>query len=183
MAWFHDGSFINLEEGNTMLRFTMITLATCLAAAGLAGVAYSHCEIPCGIYSDTTRITILREHVTTIEKSMTQLEALSGKGDPQSINQIVRWVENKEEHANKIQHIVTQYFLTQRVKAKDASDTAAHNKYVTQTTTLHQMLVAAMKCKQTVDKKYCVELRNLIDRFNAAYFSKADLEHLKQHKH
>ena len=65
----------------------------------------------------------------------------------------------------------------------DASDTAAHNKYVTQTTTLHQMLVAAMKCKQTVDKKYCVELRNLIDRFNAAYFSKADLEHLKQHKH
>ncbi|MEM7165194.1 MAG: superoxide dismutase [Ni] [Planctomycetota bacterium] len=165
-----------------MLRCTVAIFAVTLLLAGVAGVAYSHCEIPCGIYNDQTRVSLLKEHVTTIEKSMSQLEALSGKGDPQSINQIVRWVENKESHANEIQEIVTQYFLTQRVKAKPAGD-AGHGKYVTQTTTLHQMLVAAMKCKQTVDKKHCAELRRLIDQFSNAYFSKADLDHMKQHKH
>ena len=35
-------------------------------------------------------------------------------------NQLVRWIMNKEEHANKIQEIVTQYFMTQRIKYKES---------------------------------------------------------------
>ncbi|MCK5701941.1 MAG: hypothetical protein KAI29_12345 [Cyclobacteriaceae bacterium] len=27
---------------------------------------YAHCEIPCGIYNDELRITLLYEHFTTI---------------------------------------------------------------------------------------------------------------------
>ena len=35
--------------------------------------ASAHCEIPCGIYDDELRISMLNEHITTIEKSMNQI--------------------------------------------------------------------------------------------------------------
>ena len=108
----------------------------------------SHCEIPCGIYGDTTRFSLLYEHIATVEKSMQQIIALSkaeSANNSTNSNQLARWVKNKEEHANEIQHIVTQYFMTQRVKPKDTSDT----KYVKHLTLLHKILVHAMKSKQT----------------------------------
>jgi nickel superoxide dismutase len=140
-------------------------------------VVYSHCEIPCGIYGDKTRITILLEDITTIEKSMTEINRLQAleKPKPVDVNQMVRWVNNKEEHANKIQHIVTQYFMTQRVK-KDKPN------YVKQLTALHGLLVHAMKAKQTVDVAHVEHLRKLVDTFASVYFSPEDLKHLKDHK-
>lgn len=29
--------------------------------------AYAHCEIPCGIYGDSLRISLMYEHIKTIE--------------------------------------------------------------------------------------------------------------------
>ena len=37
---------------------------------------YSHCQVPCGIYGDKVRIVMLKEHLTTIEKSMNQINEL-----------------------------------------------------------------------------------------------------------
>ena len=130
--------------------------------------ASAHCEIPCGIYDDDARITLLGEHITTIEKSMKQIEALSAEGGNQ--NQVVRWVMNKEDHANQFQEIVTQYFMTQRVKplAADA-DAAAKEKYVKQLTLLHEMLVYAMKSKQTTDTANTAKLRDLVHEFAHVY--------------
>ena len=42
-----------------------------------ANFLQAHCQIPCGIYGDIMRIDMLREHITTIEKSMTQINELS----------------------------------------------------------------------------------------------------------
>ncbi len=142
-------------------------------------VAFSHCEIPCGIYGDKTRITILYEHISTIEKSMNQITGIQAKS-PLNYNQIVRWVGNKEEHAKKIQHIVTQYFMTQRVKPKPDGD-PAQKKYLAQLTALHRMMVHAMKAKQTTDVQHCAHLRNLVDEFSAAYFNAEDLKHIREH--
>ncbi|MFG0319718.1 MAG: superoxide dismutase [Ni] [Planctomycetota bacterium JB042] len=153
-------------------------LATVLVLAA-AGAAFTHCEIPCGIYGDQTRITLLYEDVQTVEKSMEQIRELSGKNDAQSINQVVRWVSNKDAHASKIQETVTQYFMTQRVKPKDAGED--QDRYLQQITALHGMLVQAMKAKQTVDSKHCEKLRKLIDQFSAAYFSEEDLKHIREH--
>ena len=80
-----------------------------------AANAWAHCEIPCGIYDDQARADLIAEHIQTIEKSMDQVVELSGQ-TPVNYNQLVRWVNNKEHHANEIQHIVTQYFMTQRIK-------------------------------------------------------------------
>lgn len=133
----------------------------------------AHCEVPCGIYGDKTRIDMLYEHTATIEKAMKQIAALAGKTDAQSLNQKVRWIVTKEEHATKVQHIVTQYFMTQRVKPKKAN-------YVPQLKHLHGCLLAAMKCKQSVDAANTKTLRACIDGFAAVYFSPADLEHIRK---
>ena len=87
-----------------------------------------------------------------------------GKESSLNYNQLVRWVANKEEHANKIQSIITQYFMTQRIKPET-------EKYVEKLTTLHKMLIASMKCKQTVELSHVKELRELLASFKKLYFS------------
>ena len=81
---------------------------------------------------------------------MNEIVAL-GKEAPVNFNQLVRWVNNKEEHAQKIQDIVTDYFMAQRVKAPDSREGEPWAAYITQLALLHQIQVAAMKAKQTTD--------------------------------
>ena len=135
----------------------------------LPRLAFSHCEIPCGIYDDQLRAQTIAEHLSTIKKSMTKIKELSATGD-KNYNQIVRWVSNKEEHANEIQDIVHQYFMTQRIKPVDAEDKDAYAKYVKEVTLLHQMLVYAMKTKQTTDVAHVEKLQGLLDQFSESYF-------------
>jgi len=146
-----------------------VFVAICLLAVCWAATSYAHCEIPCGIYNDELRIELIKEDIQTIEKSTAQIVELS-KASPVNYNQLVRWVTNKEEHANKIQDIVSQYFLTQRVKPADPKDEAAYAKYVKQVSILHEMLVEAMKAKQTTDMKAVERLKTLTSEFYEAYF-------------
>ena len=154
-----------------------LIILTVIAAGALAlalqGTARSHCEVPCGVYGDLMRIQMLREDLATIEKAMAQLGEL-GNAEKPNYNQIVRWTTTKDDHANKIQHIVTQYFMTQRIKPNQ-------EKYVEKLTKLHAMLLSAMKSKQTIDPKHVADLRTQIEDFSKLYFSKEDLEHLKHH--
>jgi nickel superoxide dismutase len=142
-----------------LLQMAMVLSCTLLLAAGAA----AHCEIPCGIYDDEARIGMLLEHVATIEKSMNQITTIE-KDKEHNANQLIRWVMNKEKHATELQEIVTQYFMTQRIK----SDTKAYDKKLA---LLHQMLVYAMKCKQTTDLAHTAKLTNVIQEFKQLYFA------------
>ena len=146
-----------------------ITALTIIAMLGLAGSALAHCQIPCGIYDDEMRVRLIEEHITTIEKSMQEIVALSGK-TPTNSNQLVRWVMNKEDHANQLQGIVTEYFMAQRIKAPAATEGEEHQAYVTRLSLLHGMLVTAMKAKQTTDLAHVEQLRELVGKFRVAYF-------------
>jgi nickel superoxide dismutase len=117
------------------------------------------------------RFGMIREHLTTIERSMNMIVDLSKEAD-KNYNQIIRWVTNKEEHANQLQEIVSQYFLTQRVKIADTKDKEAYQKYTKQVLLLHQMLVYAMKVKQSVDLGPIERLRVLLEEFEAIYLDK-----------
>jgi nickel superoxide dismutase len=142
-------------------------------AAGLlfsSASAWAHCEIPCGIYGDDLRFSLIEENLTTVEKSMQQIEALSG--DPANINQLTRWVNNKEVHADQIREIVTQYFLTQRIKIPADGDGAAYKAYSKKVVLLHQMMVYAMKCKQTTDVANVKKLHDLAHEFKGMYQAK-----------
>jgi len=130
---------------------------------------YAHCEIPCGIYEDTLRISLISEHITTIEKSMKMIIKLSEEANP-NYNQLVRWVVNKEEHAKKIQEIVSQYFLHQRVKLTDSSDKEKYGRYIQQLTTLHEIAVYSMKAKQSTDLGQIENLRKSVNAFESIYF-------------
>lgn len=128
-----------------------------------ATTSFAHCEIPCGIYDDELRVKLLAEHISTIEKSMGQILDIE-QAEKHNANQLVRWVMNKEAHADQFQEIVTQYFMTQRLKP-DAQ------KYSEQLTILHQMLLVAMKAKQTTDLGQIAELRKLLADFEKLYFA------------
>ena len=133
--------------------------------------ARAHCEIPCGIYADSVRISLIKEHITTIEKSMIQIEEISKSSDA-NYNQLVRWVMNKEEHAKKIQEIVSQYFLHQRIKPVDPAQAEAYAKYQKHLELLHKLLVFSMKTKQTTDLGFIEKLRSTVADFEKAYFHK-----------
>jgi len=150
-----------------------LIVGTVLALAVVFGsLAYSHCQIPCGIYDDEGRFNAISEHITTIEKSMKEIERLSAEAKP-NMNQIVRWVNNKELHADELSEIVTYYFMAQRVKLPEEGNTKAQNEYVKKLTQLHKMLIYAMKAKQTTDLANVQELRSLLDEFHKIYSGKA----------
>ena len=72
----------------------------------------------------------------TVEKSIKQITELSQQQKP-NMNQIVRWVNIKDRHADDTANIITYYFMAQRVKPVDKSDAAAYEKYTKQLTLLH----------------------------------------------
>ncbi len=166
-----------------MMKHRAIQFAGILAVIVFGWVTYvsAHCEVPCGIYNDQLRVELIKEHASTIEKSMKSIESLNAEAE-KNYNQIVRWVSNKEAHANEIQHIVTQYFMTQRIKVPAHDDEKAVEKYNTQLALLHGMLVHAMKSKQTTDASHCKKLLGLVEKFEGVYFGKADKKHLEEHK-
>ena len=159
-----------------------LTLVICAVLLGSMGTrAWAHCQVPCGIYDDPARFVALEEHVTTIEKSMKLINELSAEKD-KNYNQIVRWVNNKEHHADELTEIVTYYFLAQRIKPGDPADKAAAAKYLRELRICHEMIVTSMKCKQTTDVANCEKLRGLIKALHASYIGgQAKVEH--SHKH
>lgn len=152
-----------------MKRIAIASLAL-IFTLGLGARASAHCQIPCGIFGDELRVQLIEEDITTVEKSMNQIMAL-GKEEPVNYNQLVRWVVNKEEHAEKIMDIVTAYFLAQRIKLPAAdADEAAMNEYLHKLALLHQIQVHAMKAKQGTDLEEIAALRDLVAKFRLAYF-------------
>jgi len=154
------------------IRKRIVAVSILATVAILASMAYSHCQIPCGIYNDQMRFDTIAEHITTIEKSMKLITELSGQDKP-NMNQIVRWVRNKEQHADEISHIVSYYFMAQRVKLPAEGDTKAQNQYVKKLTLLHRMLVYSMKAKQTTDLANVEQLKSSLNEFHKVYFGES----------
>ena len=154
----------------------LATSAVLVSVVVFASIVYPHCQIPCGIYGDQARFDVLAENITTIEKSMKQVIELS-KQKPPNMNQIVRWVQNKEKHADDISHIITYYFMAQRVKPVDRTDAEAYEKYIRKLTLLHKMLFFSMKTKQTTDLSNVEKLRTLLSEFRDAYFEHSGHKH------
>ncbi len=102
------------------------------------------------------------EDTATIEKSANLIAELAGKSDAQSQNQLVRWVMNKENHAQKIISTISDYFLTQRVKL-------SQKDYVERLEKHHAVILAAMKAKQNADIIYPERLKESIKSLRPYY--------------
>jgi len=162
-----------------MKKKTVISIVF-LAFLMSASLAFAHCEIPCGIYDDGMRIRQVSEHITTVEKSIKSIMELSTAAD-KNYNQLVRWITNKETHATQIQHIVTQYFMTQRIKPVSQEHAGKYKKYMEELRLLHEILIYAMKAKQTTDLAHVERLRSLLKSFSFLYFGPEAHQHSHQH--
>jgi nickel superoxide dismutase len=141
--------------------------------------SFAHCQVPCGIYNDELRIHQIEEYILTIEKSMNAIKSLSGNlKDPLTLNQVVRWIDNKDKHAEKIQKIIWEYFFTQRVKPVDPKNKKAYERYLKLLELLNKMSFYSMKAKQSVDPEVTKKLRETLEEFEKLYFGK---DH--HHKH
>ena len=157
-----------------MKKIKVLVLA-CLMFIGFGSIkAYAHCEIPCGIYNDKARVELMYEHIQTIEKSMKLIIELSATEKP-DYNQLVRWVNNKEEHANKLQTIATQYFMFQRVKVSE--DPAIRAKSMKQLELLHKICVYAMQAKQSTNMEMIKKLNDTVHDFSHEYFGEVEHKH------
>jgi len=153
---------------STFLTAVIAGVAASIFVVGIQTRAWAHCEVPCGIYDDHARIRQMLEDTKTIGKAVSQINTLAGQHDPHALNQAARWIATKEEHATRIQHTIAQYFLTQRVKPAPAGG-QAYDTYVTSLVQHHQVMVAAMKTKQTVDPQRVEQLRAAIEAIARYY--------------
>ena len=145
-----------------MILSKRIFLVVLFAAGFAVQNAWAHCQVPCGIYDDHARVQAMLEDAATVDKAAMMINELAGKADPQSVNQAVRWVMNKEQHAQNVIATISDYFLTQRVKP-DQPD------YAERLAKHHAVIVAAMKAKQNADTKYAEALKARIEALAPYY--------------
>ena len=145
----------------------------------LLNVVFAHCQIPCGIYDDVLRFVSMEEDIATIQKSINKIQELGDfENSIQNQNQLVRWVNNKESHAQKIQNEISEYFLAQRIKPKNVGDNG-YDKYVMLSTSCQKIIFYAMKCKQNVDTQYVEKLSAELESLVDIYLDKHGKEHLQ----
>ena len=149
-----------------MIRFSKILLGTLAACTLFCLVipqrAMAHCQVPCGIYDDYARVQAMLEDAETVAKAMKMMAELAGKTDAQSQNQMVRWIMNKETHAQKVIETISDYFLTQRVKPEQED-------YAQRLAKHHAVILAAMKAKQNSDEKSAAALKASIEALATYY--------------
>ena len=158
-----------------MKRISLVTLAILGLGAGTVLVssyphASAHCQVPCGIYDDPARIEALLEDTATIAKAIAQISELTSRSSAQDLNQAVRWINTKEEHAAHIIETVALYFLTQKVKEVPA-DGGEYQAYLQKLADHHAVMRAAMKTKQTVDPAAAKALKDAVEKLTKYYHS------------
>lgn len=132
--------------------------------AAMGSSVVGHCEIPCGIYDDHAEIQRIRLDAETMRKASREIVALAENMDASSLNTVTRWVMVKEEHGERIQHMVAWYFLTQRVAPPAPSEGLdAVQDYYRKLAGFHAVSRAAMAAAQSLDPAAADRLDAAID--------------------
>ncbi len=108
----------------------------------------AHCQMPCGIYHDDMEFDRIDQYVETMYKGISVLND-SKFGTVKERNEFVRWVMQKDQASDEAAHLISKYFLQQKI-LPGGDDTTK------QLVSAHKLLYYTVCIKQTVDLK-CVE--------------------------
>lgn len=119
--------------------------------------ANAHCDVPCGIYDPSTaQIAAL-----TVVRMMDLMADLEAKGDDKGTsyhNSMARYIEVKEEHAEKAKHEV-------RVIWGDYIKAQHIEQHPGLTDLVHKIMQLGSKSRQTADREAGVQLVEAINEF------------------
>jgi nickel superoxide dismutase len=142
-----------------MKKIWLLTLA--LLICWVEEKVMSHCQMPCGIYHDEMVFSEIDQYVETMVKAMSMLN--EGKFDTvQDRNTFVRWVMQKEESSDHISHLISTYFLQQKIKPGE-DDTL--KKLVS----AHRLLCSTVAIKQHTDLKIVDEFAGEWEKFKLMF--------------
>ncbi|CAE7706213.1 pkd2 [Symbiodinium pilosum] len=134
--------------------------------------------VPCGIFDDPKLVADVNEAVATIKKAMVQIGELSASMTALNVNQMTRWINTKEEHAGKIITLMSEYCLCQRIKPVSDPKTpfSSEADYIAALQSHHQVMLAAVKCKQNVDPALADTLAGAVAEMSKMYWGLSDPE-------
>lgn len=121
----------------------------------------AHCQMPCGIYHDEMVFDQIDQFVETMVKAVTVMED-NAFSTVQDRNAFVRWVMQKDKSCEETAHLITTYFLQQKIKPGE-EDTAKR------VLSAHQLLFYLVQIKQTVDLKVINDFYEEWERFKLMF--------------
>ncbi|MBN1668907.1 MAG: superoxide dismutase, Ni [Anaerolineales bacterium] len=125
--------------------------------------AKAHCDIPCGIYDPITA-QIAAVTVVRMIDLMTDLESKGGDKGMDYVNSMSRYVEVKEEHAEKAKHDI-------RVIWGDYIKAQHLEKFPELNALTHKIMQFGSKSRQTTDRQAALDFVEAINQFAEIFWA------------
>ena len=125
--------------------------------------AKAHCDIPCGIYDPITA----QIAAVTVVRMIDLMSDLESKGDDKGRdyhNSMSRYIEVKEEHAEKLKHEI-------RVIWGDYIKAPHLEKFPQLHNLVHQIMQLGSKVRQTTDRQTALDLVESVNKFAEMFWA------------
>ena len=124
--------------------------------------AKAHCDIPCGIY-DPMPAQIAAQTVVRMVDLMKELDAAGSSDKLAYHNSMSRYIEVKEEHAEKVKHEI-------RVIWGDYIKAPHIEQHPELPGLVHEIMQIGSKSRQTADREVAVKLVEKVNQFSEIFW-------------
>jgi nickel superoxide dismutase len=138
----------------------MFLISFFLCLISLNGLA-AHCQLPCGIYHDDMAYDQIDQYIETMYKGITVINDSQFK-TPRERNETIRWVMLKDKESDKMAHLITSYFLQQKISLNDPDLTK-------KLTAAHKLLFLLVTIKQNTDRNIVKDFAAEWDKFKLMF--------------
>lgn len=142
-----------------MLRKFCVALVTFVVV--LHSHLLSHCQMPCGIYHDDMVFDRFDQYIETMYKGITVINDSPFKTTRER-NETIRWVMQKDVQSDEMAHIITSYFLQQKIQPSDP-------ELCKKLTSAHKLLFLLVAIKQNTDRQMVLDFAQEWNKFKQMF--------------